>query len=117
MPVTTTRSERTSHWTKMLRPFALFNRSEPSGHMRSSAGFITTKCGFEFSAHTEDEAGLEISWRRKVIATPGYDFREGQLLDNPSPRHLRLRLRSARTAGLLCSLRESAKKSLCALAR
>ena len=52
-----------------------------------------------------------------IIATPGYDFREGQLLDNPSPRHLRLRLRSARTAGLLCAFWESAKKSLCALAR
>src|SRR5215510_1814209 len=49
-----------------------------------------------------------------IIATPGYDFREGQLLDNPSPRHLRLRLRSARTAGLLYSFRKSAKKSLCA---
>src|SRR5262245_39942683 len=38
-------------------------------------------------------------------------------LNTPSPCDLRLRLRSARTAGLLFAFWESAKKGLCALAR
>jgi hypothetical protein len=33
----------------MRRPFALFSRSEPSRHMRSSAGFIIATFGFKFS--------------------------------------------------------------------
>ena len=48
----TTKSEHTDHWTKMLRPFALFSGSEPSRHIRSSAGFTITTCVFEFSVHT-----------------------------------------------------------------
>jgi hypothetical protein len=36
----------------MLRPFALFNGSVPSRHIRSSAGFTITTCVFEFSVHT-----------------------------------------------------------------
>src|SRR6516225_8454532 len=48
----TTKSEHIDHWTKMLRPFALFSGSEPSRHIRSSAGFIITMCLFEFSVHT-----------------------------------------------------------------
>ena len=52
----TTKSEHIDHWTKMLRPFALFSGSEPSRHIRSSAGFIITMCVFEFSVHTGDEA-------------------------------------------------------------
>src|SRR6516225_9377641 len=48
----TTKSEHIDHWTKMLRPFALFSGSEPSRHIRSSAGFIITMCVFEFSIHT-----------------------------------------------------------------
>jgi hypothetical protein len=56
MRVITTRSERTGHWTKMLRPSALFSGWEPSGQMRSSAGFTTTMCGFEFSVHTGHRA-------------------------------------------------------------
>ena len=45
-------SEHIDHWTKMLRPFVLFSGSEPSRHIRSSAGFIITMCVFEFSVHT-----------------------------------------------------------------
>jgi hypothetical protein len=48
----TTKSEHTDHWTKMLRPFALFSGSVPSRHIRSSAGFTITTCVFEFSVHT-----------------------------------------------------------------
>ena len=44
----TTKSEHTDHWTKMLRPFALFSGSVPSRHIRSSAGFTITTCVFEF---------------------------------------------------------------------
>ena len=52
MRAITTKSEHTDHWTKMLRPFALFNGSETSRHIRSSAGFTITTCVFEFSVHT-----------------------------------------------------------------
>ena len=48
----TTKSEHTDHWTKMLRPFALFSGSVPSRHIRSSAGFTITTCVFEFSVYT-----------------------------------------------------------------
>jgi hypothetical protein len=55
----TTKSEHTDHWTKMLRPFALFSGSVPSRHIRSSAGFIITTCVFEFSVHTGQFAGQQ----------------------------------------------------------
>ena len=48
----TTKSEHTDHWTRMLRPFALFSGLVPSRHIRSSAGFTITTCVFEFSVHT-----------------------------------------------------------------
>src|SRR5262245_60599471 len=90
MRSTTTKPTRTWDWPRTHRDDALSNDTETSSQRQFCADCI--------------------------IATPRYDFREGQLLDNPSPRHLRLRVRSARTAGLLCSLRESAKKSLRTLA-
>jgi hypothetical protein len=68
----TTKSEHTDHWTKMLRPFALFSGSVPSRHIRSSAGFTITTCVFEFSVHT----GPTSSIRRALL-----DFR-------PSVHHI-----------------------------
>jgi hypothetical protein len=45
-------SERTGHWIKMRRPFALLSGPEPSRHMRSLVGFIIATVGFRFSVHT-----------------------------------------------------------------
>src|SRR5262245_9710445 len=50
----------------VIPPFALFSGSEPSGQTRSSAGFITTMCGFEFSVHTMMAIGC-----RYTCATAG----------------------------------------------
>ena len=47
-----TTSERTGHWTKMRRPFALFSGSGQSRHTRSSAGFITATFGLRLSVQT-----------------------------------------------------------------
>ena len=52
MLVTTTTSERTGRWTKMLRSLARFNGSEPLIHTRSWAAYITITSGFRFSVHT-----------------------------------------------------------------
>jgi hypothetical protein len=52
MPVITTRSEHTDHWTKMPQRFARFSGSGPSHHTRSLAGFIIITFGFRFSVHT-----------------------------------------------------------------
>ena len=45
-------TERTGHWTKMLRSLARFNGPEASNRTLSLADFITITCGFRFSVQT-----------------------------------------------------------------
>jgi hypothetical protein len=79
----TTKSEHTDHWTKMLRPFALFSGSVPSRHIRSSAGFTITTCVFEFSVHTGTSLLPLAIFLPVIIGAPLFllSKRVGQVLD------------------------------------
>src|SRR3974390_791769 len=86
MPAITTTSERTGHWTKMRRPFALFSGSGQSRHTRSLAGFITATFGLRFSVHTgvTDQSRFRDQYIEQEIDVPRIRLFEKGLSKKPS---------------------------------